>query len=981
MDSIPPHNLKAPWANFDAAFYRARYAAALPDPHATDAALEAYYRTSGGALGHSPNLFFAETWYRAAYKDVADAIAAGAYPSAFAHYVTAGFLDRSPHWLFSDRYYLACHPDLTRTRLQEAGFVNAYDHFLSAGDREFRSPSLFFDPQMFAAARPGEDFSQTGPFTTFLREDATAGSTTRLSWYFDPEWYLNTYPEAASDISAGRYSCALEHFLFNPTPLHFDPSPYFSEEFYASVHVDIIAAIDSKQFRNGYDHFIQFGVFECRKPHPEIDLAAYHRAVEVQADLQNGSHRDVFAHYVAHARANARRTPQRAISEHVTRELFSARARHRRPLFARKKLDFSHDAPPAISVIVVMYNQLDLTLTALDSLRRNFPGAIELILADSGSTDESRHVERFVAGAKIVRFNHNAGFVEACNAALTHVTAPVTLYMNNDILLEHGAIESAISRLARDEKIGAVGGKIIRTNGGLQEAGCIIWRDGGTEGYFRDGDPNAPEVNFVRPVDFCSGVFLAVRTDLLKERGGFDPAFRPAYFEETDLCIALQNHGYQIIYDPAIMVIHQEYSSSDSTIANHMMAQNQPKFRRKNRAFLKTRYPANPDLVIHARSPRGTAKRILFIEDRIPLRHLGSGFTRSNDIIATMAAIGHQVTVFPIYRPVENLLNIFGDFPDTAEIIHDRELPDLQNFLEQRSGFYDIVWIARTHNAKRLRDIIEAAARHLPARRIVLDTEAIAAPRDHARLLHRGQKPETTLKTAIETELRPAELAEKIIAVNQQDAAIIRAAGYPNVAILGHAAPPRPTKKTFAARQGLLFLGAIHDADSPNLDGLHWFISQVLPILDPLLPEGADITIAGYVNRRIELSGLGQASRVILAGPVENLAPLYDRHRLFFAPTRFAGGIPFKLHEAASHGLPIVTSDLLATQLGWTSEVELLSASTENPAAFAAQLVRLYTQEPLWQSLRESALARLAAENSFAVYRRQLDTILKDISP
>jgi len=650
------HPLKAPWAKFDAAFYRGRYGAALPEPDAPDSALEAYYAATGAALGHSPNLFFAETWYRAAYKDVAAQIELGTYNCGFAHYLSTGFMDRSPHWLFADRYYLACHPDLTRTRLQEAGFINAYDHFLSAGDREFRAPSLFFDPNMFAAARPGQDFSQTGPFTTFLKEGATAGSTTRLSWYFDPEWYFATYPGAAAEVESGRYSCALEHFLFNPTPLNFDPSPYFSEDFYASVHVDIISALESRQFRNGYDHFIQFGVFENRKPHPDIDLAAYHRAVDVQADLQNGSHRDVFAHYVAHAQSNARRAPRRAIAEHLTRELFAARARHRRPLFARKKLDFSQPGPPAISVIVVLYNQLDLTLTALASLRRNFAGPIELILADSGSTDETRHVERYVAGTKIVRFNHNAGFVESCNAALAHVTAPVTLYMNNDILLEHGAIEAALARLASDDKIGAVGGKIIRTNGVLQEAGCIIWRDGGTEGYFRDGDPNAPEVNFVRAVDFCSGVFLAVRSQLLKDRGGFDPAFRPAYFEETDLCISLQNDGYKIIYDPAIMVIHQEYSSSDSTIANHMMAQNQPKFRAKNQAYLKTRYPANPDLTVHARAARGAGQRILFIEDRIPLRHLGSGFTRSNDILAAMAALGHQVTVFPIYRPVETLL-------------------------------------------------------------------------------------------------------------------------------------------------------------------------------------------------------------------------------------------------------------------------------------------------------------------------------------
>jgi glycosyltransferase involved in cell wall biosynthesis len=61
--------------------------------------------------------------------------------------------------------------------------------------------------------------------------------------------------------------------------------------------------------------------------------------------------------------------------------------------------------------------------------------------------------------------------------------------------------------------------------------------------------------------------------------------------------------------------------------------------------------------------------------------------------------------------------------------------------------------------------------------------------------------------------------------------------------------------------------------------------------------------------------------------------------------------------------------------------VELLSAPTADPAAFAAQLVRLYTHEPLWQSLRAAALARLAAENSFARYQTQLAAILSSVSP
>jgi GT2 family glycosyltransferase/glycosyltransferase involved in cell wall biosynthesis len=969
LDHLPLLGAGAVWAHFDPVFYRAHYAASLPDPAASDAALAAFYHAEGAARGDSPNPYFAESWYVSAYRDVAAQIKAGLFVSGFAHYLATGFRDRSPHWLFSERFYLAGNPDLTRSRLDEAGFVNAYDHYITAGDREFRAGHLFFDPRMFAAAHPGVDFSQVGPFTQFLLADGAAGSTARLSWYFDPAWYLAAYPAVSES------SCALGHYLCNDQPRQYDPSPFFSESFYTAMHVDVTPAIDKREFRNGYDHFIQFGVFECRKPHPDIDLAKYFRAVEVQADIQNGKCRDAFAHYVWKSSIGALAEPRIAISEPMSRELFGLRARHLRPLFARRKIDFSHAGSPAVSVILVMYNQIDLTLAALDSLRGNFSGAIELILADSGSTDESRHVERYVDGAKIIRFNHNVGFIEACNAALGHAAAPVTLYMNNDILLQRGAIEAALSRLVADPKTGAVGGKIIRTNGALQEAGCIVWRDGSTQGYLRDADPNIPEANFVRDVDFCSGVFLAVKTDLAKTLGGFDEDLKPAYFEETDFCLRLRQAGYKTIYDPAITIIHQEYSSGDASIATVMMAQNHPKFKAKHGEFLKTRFPRDVERVAEARSPRGDGRRILFIEDRIPLRHLGSGFTRSNDVIATMADLGHQVTVFPIYRPVENIIDLYGDFLDTVELVHDRELPDLAVFLEQRAGCFDIIWIARTHNAERLRETLQDAAPHIRGARIVLDTEAIAAVRDAARaaLTSAETRP---LAAAVKTELASADLAEILVAVNEPDAALIRAAGHSRIAILGHARRLAPTPRPFAARAGLLFVGAVHDADSPNLDGLNYFAEHILPLLDSALPADAPITIAGYINRRLDLSRLGQARRVILAGPQDDLTDLYDRHRVFFAPTRFAAGIPFKLHEAASYGLPIVATSILADQLGWRHDRELFTASPADPASFAAHLVQLYDDPELWRRLREAALDRLAAENSFEIYQAALTKIL-----
>ncbi|HSU07497.1 MAG TPA: glycosyltransferase, partial [Acetobacteraceae bacterium] len=101
-----------------------------------------------------------------------------------------------------------------------------------------------------------------------------------------------------------------------------------------------------------------------------------------------------------------------------------------------------------------------------------------------------------------------------------------------------------------------------------------------------------------------------------------------------------------------------------------------------------------------------------------------------------------------------------------------------------------------------------------------------------------------------------------------------------------------------------------------------------------------------------------------------------DSHRVFVAPTRFAAGVPYKVHEAASFGLPVIATELLRSQLGWENETELLAAEMTDPADFAHNVVRLYRDQALWQRLRDGAAARITAENGRGRYVQALRSIL-----
>jgi hypothetical protein len=95
-------------------------------------------------------------------------------------------------------------------------------------------------------------------------------------------------------------------------------------------------------------------------------------------------------------------------------------------------------------------------------------------------------------------------------------------------------------------------------------------------------------------------------------------------------------------------------------------------------------------------------------------------------------------------------------------------------------------------------------------------------------------------------------------------------------------------------------------------------------------------------------------------------------------PTRFAAGIPHKVHSAAALGVPAVVTELVRGQLGWEADEELLVAS--DPAGFAEACVRLHEDAALWADVRRRALERVRAECSPARFRQAIRELLSAVS-
>lgn len=631
---------------------------------------------------------------------------------------------------------------------------------------------------------------------------------------------------------------------------------------------------------------------------------------------------------------------------------------------------------PLVSILVVLWNQAELSYACLKALAAETAIPLEIIIADNASSDKTGDLLDRIDGAVIQRNTENLNFLLGVNKAAKLATGEHILLLNNDAVMRPGALRAALETLTSAPDIGAVGGRIVLLNGRLQEAGSLIWRDGSCLGYGRNLPPEAGEVMFRRDVDYCSGAFLLFRRDLFQAMGGFDERFAPAYYEETDFCLRLWQRGLRVVYDPRAVIDHFEFGSSEkSGQALALQQKNRLLFLEKHQDALARQFAPDETNILLARTrpTNPPAERVLVLDDRVPLPPLGAGFPRACHLLHAIAETGRLVTFYPIDRPDEDWASVERWLPATVEVIQGGGRGGLAAFLKARKGFFDTIIVSRPHNMQLLRALLRDEPDLIGKTRLIYDAEAVFAVRDKHRARVFGQAD--ALKRAdreIEAELALAGIAQRIITVSSSEAQHFTQRGYRDVHVIGHGITPQPTPRPFGDRHHLLFVGLLQHDESPNVDSLLWFGRDVMPHLRPLLPDAVELQAVGR-NGAPALEALA-GTGVRLLGPVEDLTPAYDRSRVFVAPTRFAGGIPHKIHEAAAHGLPVVATSLLAEQLGWTPGVDLLTADA--PEDFARQVAHLYQDEALWQYLRHNALVRLAAECDPEVFRQRVRAVL-----
>ena len=215
---------------------------------------------------------------------------------------------------------------------------------------------------------------------------------------------------------------------------------------------------------------------------------------------------------------------------------------------------------PEVSILVVNWNAASVTLECIRQIWRHTEGyKYEMIVVDNGSSEvDLRRLRNLGGGVRLLELGCNRYFGEANNIAAEAASGRYLCLLNNDAFVQPGWLGELIEPLANNSAIGATGPLFLFPNGTIQEAGAGI-NDGGYPIRFGRGNGlDAAGTLQPKVVDYTSGATFLIPRDLFLQAGGFDLAYEPSYYEDTDLCFKVQALGRKILFCPQSKVVRAE---------------------------------------------------------------------------------------------------------------------------------------------------------------------------------------------------------------------------------------------------------------------------------------------------------------------------------------------------------------------------------------------------------------------------------------
>ncbi len=243
-----------------------------------------------------------------------------------------------------------------------------------------------------------------------------------------------------------------------------------------------------------------------------------------------------------------------------------------------------------IAIIVLTWNQCEVTLECLSSLAEQHYDAADVIVVDNGSSDDTvERVRLSYPRVTVLETHANLGFVGGNNVGMYHALKGDYTYimlLNNDTIVDPEMVSEIIRVMEEDPTIGAAGPKML-----YYDHPATIWSAGNQVNWhtgecsrLQAESRDDPSDTALQEVDYITGCAICVRREVIDRIGLLDERFF-IYFEETDWCIRANRDGWRVVYVPSARLWHKVSAAMgvSSLSTDYYMTRNSLLFLWKNR--------------------------------------------------------------------------------------------------------------------------------------------------------------------------------------------------------------------------------------------------------------------------------------------------------------------------------------------------------------------------------------------------------------
>ncbi|SOD70591.1 hypothetical protein SAMN05892883_0273 [Jatrophihabitans sp. GAS493] len=211
-------------------------------------------------------------------------------------------------------------------------------------------------------------------------------------------------------------------------------------------------------------------------------------------------------------------------------------------------------------MVIVTWNGAHLLAECLDSV---LDCGAKILVVDNASIDSTTDLlASDYPQVQSVRLPTNTGFAGGVAHALTLISTPYVVLLNNDAAVRPGWLPALLAPLYAEPRVAATSSKLLLPDGRMNSAGGLVT----AAGYAHDrafGQPD--DGRWDEPVElmYGCGAALALRVEAVRAVGGIDPRFF-MYYEDVDLSWRLHLAGWSVRYVPRAVVVHQHSATAGS---------------------------------------------------------------------------------------------------------------------------------------------------------------------------------------------------------------------------------------------------------------------------------------------------------------------------------------------------------------------------------------------------------------------------------